>query len=81
MGSGSSVMAPNGGAAPPTVSCRGGDNFELKINMLKETPLGKVLAEPDLAYFSTFFTMETLAPHSHVRTVGALERLYMYVCM
>jgi hypothetical protein len=44
----------------------GGENFQAKVSMLKETPLGKVLSEHELAYFSTFFTLETLAPHCHV---------------
>jgi hypothetical protein len=75
MGAGASVVAANGGAVPPAVGCRGGgESFELKVGMLKETPLGKVLSETDLAYFSAFFRVETLAPQARV-PMGAGELL------
>lgn len=77
MGAGPSVVAANGGGPPPAVGCRGGgggEGFELKVGMLKETPLGKVLSEADLAYFSTFFTVEPLAPQARV-PMGAGELL------
>lgn len=76
MGNGASVMAANGGGAPPAVGCRGGggEGFELKVGMLKATPLGKVLSEADLAYFSTFFRIETLVPQARV-PMGAGELL------
>lgn len=66
MGAKGSVMSSTGGGVPPQIICIGGENFHAKVSMLKETPLGKVLSEHELAYFSTFFTLETLAPHCHV---------------
>ena len=67
MGNGaSSVVNATGGGVPSQAGCLGGENFQAKISMLKETPLGKVLSETDLAYLSTFFRLETMAPHCHV---------------
>lgn len=67
MGNGaSSVVNATGGGFPSQAGCMGGENFQAKIAMLKETPLGKVLSETGLAYFSAFFSLETLAPHCHV---------------
>lgn len=67
MGNGaSSVVNATGGGVPSQAGCMGGESFQAKISMLKETPLGKVLSETDLAYFSAFFSLETLAPHCHV---------------
>lgn len=57
MGSGNSVLGEL-----TTV----GEGAEVKTAMLKETPLGRVLSETDLAYFSTFFTIQTMAPHCNV---------------
>ena len=76
MGAGPSMVAANGGGPPPAVGCRGagGEGFELKVGMLKETPLGKVLSEADLAYFSTFFTVEALVPQAR-NPMGAGELL------
>jgi len=67
MGNGvSSVMKATGGGVLSQASCLGGENFQTKLSMLKETPLGKVLSETDLAYFSSFFSLETLVPHCRV---------------
>jgi hypothetical protein len=67
MGNGaSSVVNATGGGVPSQAGCLGGENFQAKISMLKDTPLGKALSETDLAYFSAFFSLETLAPHCHV---------------
>jgi hypothetical protein len=67
MGNGaSSALNATGGGVPSQAGCLGGENFQAKISMLKDTPLGKVLSETDLAYFSAFFSLETLAPHCHV---------------
>lgn len=67
MGNGaSSVVNATGGGVPSQAGCLGGENFQAKISMLKDTPLGQVLSETDLVYFSAFFSLETLAPHCHV---------------
>lgn len=68
MGNGaSSIVSATGGAtASSQIGCLGGEQFQTKVGMLKETPLGKVLSEADLAYFSTFFSLEKLEAHCHV---------------
>lgn len=66
MGNKPSNLIATGNSLPSIAGCLGGENFQAKIDMLKETPLGKVLSLTELSYFSKFFSIETLS--SHCRT-------------